>query len=327
VGSRQKAVGGGQQEDLESLITQAYSRGFAVHGDIELSLEAFSDHVNRIIAEPSGRRAEGRRQKSEVRGQKSDGRGQKSEGSGQRSEVRGLRKNLEQQLDPATELVKLHMEDLYLASACALTNSNAAWLRLEMLYRNYINTVARSVCPVHTEALDIASNMLSDLFLPDARGQRRIASYQGRGPLSFWLAMIVKHRALNHRQLKSHESLPLDTLRRTPPSSMARDIETAMVDDEYGEAIAESLRAALETLTERERLVLVLYVRDGLTAVEIARKFGVHKSQTTRILHRVEDKMRAAVYTRLGTGVIKGWAGVGQLSVFENSFRELAATM
>ncbi|HYV04910.1 MAG TPA: hypothetical protein VFB82_10000, partial [Blastocatellia bacterium] len=60
-------------------------------------------------------------------------------------------------------------------------------------------------------------------------------------------------------------------------------------------------------------------VRDGLTAVEIARRFGVHKSQTTRILHRVEEKMRAAVYTRLGTGVIKGWAGVGRLSVFEKA--------
>ena len=83
MGSRQKAVGSGHKEDLESLIAQAYSRGFAVHGDIELSLEAFSDHVNRIIAKPSGR--------------KSEGRGKKSEGRGKKSEVRGLRKNPEQQ--------------------------------------------------------------------------------------------------------------------------------------------------------------------------------------------------------------------------------------
>jgi RNA polymerase sigma-70 factor len=309
----QKPVGGGQKEDLESLIAQAYSQGFAVHGDIELSLEAFADHVNRIIAKPEGQKSEARRKKSEGRGRK--------------SEVGRLRKNPEQQLDPAAELAKLHVVDLYLASACALTNSNAAWLRLEMLYRHYINTVARSVCPVHTEALDIANNMLSHLFLHDRQDQRRIASYQGRGPLSFWLAMIIKHLALNHRQLKSHESLPLDTLRRTPPSSTARDIETALVEDEYGEAIVESLRAALETLTERERLVLALYVRDRLTAVEIARRFGVHKSQTTRILHRVEEKMRAAVFTRLGTGVIKGWPGLGRVSAFENRFRELAGTM
>ena len=321
VGSGQTAVGGGTKEDLESLIAQAYSRGFAVHGDIELSLEAFSDHVNRIIAKPE---AKPENQKSKGRGKKSEGRGKKLDGRGERSEGRPLRKNAEQQSDPATELAKLHVEDLYLASAGALTNSNAAWQRLEMLYRNYINTVARSVCPVHTEALDIANNMPSHLFLPDRQGQRRIASYQGRGPLSFWLAMITKHLALNHRQLKSYESLPLDTLRHSPPSSTARDIETALVDDEYGEAIAESLTAALETLTERERLVLALYVRDGLTAAEIARRLNVHKSQTTRILHRVEEKMRAAVFTRLGTGVIKGWAGVGRLSVFENSFRELA---
>jgi len=196
-----------------------------------------------------------------------------------------------------------------------------------MVYRNYINTVARSVCHVHTEALEIANNMLSHLFLHDRHGQKRIASYQGRGPLSYWLAMIIKHLALNHRQLKSNESLPLDTLRHAPPSSTYGDIETALVDDEYGKAIAESLTAALKTLTERERLVLALYVRDGLTAVEIARGFNVYKSQTTRILHRVEEKMRAAVYTRLGTGVIKGWAGVGRLSVFENSFRELSGTM
>jgi len=65
----------------------------------------------------------------------------------------------------------------------------------------------------------------------------------------------------------------------------------------------------------------------GLTAVEIARRFGVHKSQTTRILHRVQEKMRAAVFMRLGTGVMKGRAGVGRLSVFDNSFRELSGTM
>ena len=314
-----KPVGRSHKEDLESLIAQAYSRGFAVHGDIELSLEAFSAHVNRIIANPRG-------QRSEVKGRKSESRGKRSEVGGQRSEG-GLKKNLEQELDPVTELAKLHVVDLYLASACALTNSNAAWLRLEMLYRNYINTIARSVCPVHTEALDIANNMLSHLFLHDRQGQRRIARYQGRGPLSFWLAMIIKHLALNYRQLKSHESLPLETLRHAPPSSTALDIETALADDEYGEAIAESLTAALETLTEREMLVLALYVRDGLTAVEIARRFGVHKSQTTRILHRVEEKMRTAVYTRLGTGVIKGWAGLGRLSAFDNSVRELSRTM
>jgi len=51
VGSQKSEVRSRRSEvsnqSLQSLIAQAYSRGFAVHGDIELSLEAFSDHVNR----------------------------------------------------------------------------------------------------------------------------------------------------------------------------------------------------------------------------------------------------------------------------------------
>jgi RNA polymerase sigma-70 factor len=300
-----KPVGSGQKEELESLIAQAYSRGFAVHGDIELSLEAFAAHVNRII---------------------NKSRGQRSEVGDQRSEVSGLLKNPEQQPDPMTALAKLHTEDLYLAAACALTYSNAAWVRLELLYGRYISTVARSVCSVHTEAVDVANNMLSHLFLPDRQGQRRIASYQGRGPLCAWLAMIVKRQALNHRQLKSNESLPLDTLRHTPRTSAASDIETALLDSEYGEAIVDSFRAALETLSERERLVLALHVGDELTAAEIARRFRVHKSQPTCILHRIEHKLRAALFTRLGTGAIKNWAWVGRVSAFESSFREFSGS-
>lgn len=262
--SRQDAGGGGQEAGLQSLIEKAYWRGFVEHGDLELALEDFIAHVNRII-------------------------------------TKCLRKNPEQQADPMTVLANLHAEDLYLAAACALTNSNAAWERLAVVYNRYINTVAHSVCSTHQDARELASSVLAHLFLPDRRGRRRIATYEGRGPLCAWLAIIITRQGLNQGHLKAREALPLDTLRRTPSTSAASDIEAALIDSEYGEVIADSFSAAVESLSERERLVLALHIEDELTAAEIARRFHVHKSQPTRIIHRAEQKMRVALFTRLGT--------------------------
>ena len=194
----------------------------------------------------------------------------------------------------------LHLEDLYLTTACA-HNSEQGWNRLANLYGSYITKVAHKVCSTHQEAREIADNILGHVFLDDAQGRRRIATYEGRGSLRIWLAVIIKHQALYRRELKSTQAMPLDALRHLPNPESTSELEAVLLKSRYRDAFVDSFKAAADELTERERFVLVLRFEDGITAKEIARMLDVHPSQVTRTVKQAQVKFRMAVLARLAT--------------------------
>lgn len=260
---RQKAEGSRSKEQrakctdegLDTLIERAYSQAVAEHGDFGLRLQDFAARLDSVIA-------------------------------------KHLRANLTDD-DAANFAAGLQTDDLYLTTACALTDSNIAWERLWTLYRSYIHAVAHNVCSNRGEATEVANNMLSHLFFADREGHRRIAEYEGRAPLWAWLAMITKRQAINHGRVKAKEALSLDSLTLTPSSAVPNALEAELIDREAREAMAQSLRAAAEKLSERERLVLRLRVEEELAPAEIARRFDVHRARITCVLHRAEKKMRS----------------------------------
>lgn len=256
----QRSVVGGQKADLRSLIEKAYSRGIAAHGDLGIALEDFAAHLNSIISKRLGANPE---------------------------DAEALR-----------FLAQLHTDDLYLTTACAY-KSETAWNRLAETYDHYINTVAHSVCPTHQEARELASSLLAHLFFPDRQGHTRIASYDGRAPLRSWISAIMKHQAMNQHELKSNEALPLDSLRLTASAQDTSEIEAALTNSKFKDAIADSFNAAVENLSDQEKVVLVMYVKDQLTAAEIGRRSGVHKAQITRRIQRLEQKIGTLFFARL----------------------------
>ena len=142
---------------------------------------------------------------------------------------------------------------------------------------------------------------MAHLFFHDRSGRSRIGSYDGRGSLRTWLAIVIKHQVINQRQLKSSDPVPLDSLRNTPSARAASELEAALLRSKYREAVADSFKAAAEQLNERERLVLVLRLEDEMAAIEIARLLGVHPSQITRTVKQAQVKFRTTVLERLGT--------------------------
>ena len=256
----QRPDAAGQKSELDSLVETAYSKGIAAHGDLGLSLENFAAHLKSII-------------------------------------TKELDANPTH--DAAIKLVAgLNAEDLYLTAACA-HNSDSAWNRFFTLYDDHIRNVAHGICSTNQEARELASSMLGHLFFRDAKGQTRIASYHGRGSLRTWLGTIIKHQVINQSQLKSSESVSLDSIRHVACSNGASDLDAALLRSRYAEAIEDSFRAAAESLTEREKLVLVLHIEDELSPAEIARRFGVHRAQMTRVIQRAKNKLEMTVFTRL----------------------------
>lgn len=265
----QRSEAGDQKSELYAYVEKVYLQGIAAHGDLGIALEDFAVHLNSIIDKHLGERLEHNAAEDGALSQAA--------------------------MDFA---VRLNLEDLYLACACAY-NSPASWSRLAELYSKHIDNIAHSICPAHQEARDVAENVLGHLFFHDHSGRSRIASYEGRCSLRKWLTTIIKHQSLNQRHAKSAEALPLDSLRNTASSTLD-ELEAALLRSKYHEAIIDSFEAAAKELTERERLVLVLRFEEEMEAREIAKMLDVHPSQITRTIKHAEIRIRTAVLTRLG---------------------------
>ncbi len=257
-----KAEGSEQKAGLQSWIEEAYSRGFAEHGDLNVTRECFAARVDAIIS-------------------------------------KRYRRSRDQ--DALTKFVaKLHLEDLYLATGCG-QNNETSWERLKALYTNHISNVAHAFCSTHQEARDVKDEIITHLFFPDSQGRSRIATYDGLSSLRTWLGKIIKNRATYHHQLKWNEAVPLDSLRDTPSAAAADQLEAALLNARYGEALVDSFKVAANGLTDRERLVLLQLFEDGIPAGKVAKMFGVHQSQITRDARRAELKFRAIALNHLRT--------------------------
>jgi len=113
------------------------------------------------------------------------------------------------------------------------------------------------------------------------RAYRKRASYKPRrGSQEAWLFGIARNAAL-------------DELRRL--KRRAAEVEVVVPDDHSGDVVLrETVRAALETLDPKERDLLALKYRAGLSNGEIARVLGVGESNVGTRLHRAMEKLRKA---------------------------------
>jgi RNA polymerase sigma-70 factor len=240
---------------LSAVIVQAYSTGHSSHGPLELSVEDFKTRLIGIVTKHVGP---------------------------------------DHESAAAINFLKtLHTSDLYLGLACA-RGAEAAWERLTRVYGTYIKSLATFATVGHTAATEVANNVLVDLFLPGPSGQSRIASYEGRSSLATWLRVVVSHHATNERQRFCNSmggiSVP-DLADEGAPSRMDASLRALR----YERIIGDSLQCSFESLTNRERLILLLRYDEGLHLGQIARLLGVHQSTITRQLERACKRLREEV--------------------------------
>jgi len=212
-------------------------------------------------------------------------------------------------VDAQLDFVKgLHGDDLYLATACAqhspgMTNghsqscsedASAAWITLERTYKGFICDLVRFFYSTSFAAQDLADSVFADLFLPDRSGASRIASYDGRSSLSTWLRVVVCNRAINARRCSASVK-STDIQVEIPDEPALQNIELTFRAQRYGSALWDSLKSACRALTPRERLILLWRYEDGLQLGHIARLLGIHQSNVTRQLERMQGKLRDEV--------------------------------
>jgi RNA polymerase sigma-70 factor (ECF subfamily) len=164
------------------------------------------------------------------------------------------------------------------------TTPETSWERFEALYRSsrddvyaYVATLLRDVAA----AEDVTA-------LAFERAYRRRRSFdRNRGDERAWLFGIARNAALDElRRRGRHATLAFD------PADHDRQHHT---DEDDGAVERHStVRAALDSLTARERELVALKFHAGLSHTEIARVLGVSESNAGTLLHRTMTKLRRA---------------------------------
>jgi RNA polymerase sigma-70 factor len=192
----------------------------------------------------------------------------------------------------------LHTGDLYLSVACA-KRTNLAWDRFALLYEAFIGKVARTASLTNEAAQTLAEGIAGHLFLPDASGCSRIGSYEGRSSLAAWLSAVINNAAMKEQSLSNRFDQLESTHDVTDPAGLRRSIDAVLRTSSYASLVLDSLAVAGESLTDQERLILVLRYEDGLQGNEIAVILGVHPATVTRRLRHVCCKLRGKTLSTL----------------------------
>jgi RNA polymerase sigma-70 factor len=256
--------------ELEPIIASAYAEGRIRFGDLGLAFSNYADRIDAIT-----------------------------------------RKNLggSPLAEHAVDFVKgLHGRDLYLATACAqcgpimdprtsveaVERGCVAWAAFETTYKKAIHDLVRFFYRPSFVSQDLADNIIADLFLPDRSGQSRIASYDGRSSLRTWLRVVICNRSINDQRCTA-SAKTIDLQPNLADGPALRNIELTVLAHRYGTALENALALACKQLSPRERLMLLWRYQDGLQLGQIARLLGIHQSNVTRQLERMQGKLRDTV--------------------------------
>lgn len=169
--------------------------------------------------------------------------------------------------------------------------------------------------------------MLADLFMPDSSGQPRIASFDGQQSLATWLRLVVSRRAINHGTLKWNSFERIDRLADIVDQTATNRIEAAIRAHRFEEISKGCFIRASESLTDHERLIVLMHYEQGLRIVEVARVLDIHPSGVSRQLRRVHDKLQREIVSVLAVEHQLGPAAISECLVYmlENPEHSLLA--
>ena len=157
---------------------------------------------------------------------------------------------------------------------------------MEKIYLEYKEKVFRYVRGKLANAAD-AEDVTSEIFL---RVQTSLSSYdEEKATLSTWIYTITHNAVCNYYRDQSKRAVSLDE-----SDAYSGEDEGVMAEIE-NEILKEDLALALETLTEREQDIIVLYYYHELPLRDIAIKMGITYTNAKFIKHQAIGKLRLAM--------------------------------
>lgn len=194
------------------------------------------------------------------------------------------------------ELARAAAADLYLALACD-DGLPGAWEAFTAHFLPRVRGLLRQAGAPDQLADEITDSLPGDLIAaPGTTGARtRLGTYDGSGSLFGWLAIVALRALARERRARPLPSCAPELLApaREDPAARANSIEA-------GTHFSHALRAAWQTLTDRERIAVACKYGDGLKQEVIAVLLGVGPPRVSRILDKAVAKIRTTIDAQLG---------------------------
>ena len=156
---------------------------------------------------------------------------------------------------------------------------------MEKIYLEYREKVFRYVRGKVRNLAD-AEDVTSEIFL---KVLSSLDSYdEEKSTLSTWIYTITHNTVCNYYREQSRCALSLDE------NALYSDTDDVMTEIE-NEITKENLAIALETLTEREQDIIVLYYYHEIPLRDIAIKMGITYTNAKFIKHQAISKLKLAM--------------------------------
>ena len=156
---------------------------------------------------------------------------------------------------------------------------------MKNIYLSYKEKVFRYVRGKVSNVAD-AEDVTSEIFL---KIQTSLDSYnEEKASLSTWIYTITHNAVCNYYRTQSKKALSLDE------SAFGSTEDDVMAEIE-NEILKENLAIALETLSEREQDMIVLYYYHDIPLRDIAIKMGITYTNAKFIKHNAISKLRLAM--------------------------------
>ena len=157
---------------------------------------------------------------------------------------------------------------------------------MEKIYLEYKEKVFRYVKGKVRNLAD-AEDITSEIFL---RVQTSLDSYdEKKATLSTWIYTITHNTVCNYYREQSRCALSLDE------NALCSDTDDGVMAEIENEILKENLAIALETLTEHEQDIIVLYYYHEIPLRDIAIKMGITYTNAKFIKHQAIGKLRLAM--------------------------------
>jgi RNA polymerase sigma-70 factor (ECF subfamily) len=170
---------------------------------------------------------------------------------------------------------------------------DAAFAELVTRYQHRLLAVLHH----HTGTLTDAEDLVQEVFL---RVHRNRAGYKPQAKFSTWLFAIAHNLALNARRDRKRRpvvplELPADTSNPGTVAGIANEREPSPTAPLQQAELAAAVQAALEQLSERQRMAVVLNKYEDMGYAEIAQVLDLTPQAVKSLLSRAREKLREAL--------------------------------
>lgn len=193
-------------------------------------------------------------------------------------------------------LPDLHASDLYLACACA-RGDRGALAAFELHHLSAVDGALRRLGLDADAVSEVKQRVRRALFIAEI-GPPRIASFAGRGALRSWVRVLAVHDAFAMMRERRHPVVD-DEDRLVDLACAGATPEVEYLKQLYRREFERAFRDAIQALADRERTLIRQHFLDGVTVIELARLYRVHRVTAARWLADTRDDLLASTRARL----------------------------